>query len=82
MVYCKLSKIEVHEKERVGVYACGSSINDMSGMVEFYMNGRPPEILKQPESEPIRVSYLLRMWIKNRDKIVNGNFPEKMALEF
>ena len=77
MVYCNL----IETRNDSAVYNIGASVKDMTGEVVFYKGLREPEIIKQPEKEPIRMLSLARIYGKYRDEFAKGNFKEKLAYE-
>lgn len=77
MVYCKIKE----RKADMAVYNIGTRIDDMSGEVIFYKDGKEPALKKQAEKHPVRNAQIARLYIKYMDDFSSGSFADKLAIE-
>lgn len=77
MIYCNLK----NKTENSAVYSFGTTIEDITGEVEFYTDFTEPSILKQPSTGDVTVNMLNRLVIKYKSKFALGVFPDKLAYE-
>ena len=60
MIYCDLKQ----KKNTSAIYYFGSTINDISGEVEFYAEHKKPSIIKHPTQKPVAISLISKLYIK------------------
>lgn len=77
MIYCKLKE----NNGKSAIYLVGKTVSNISGEAEFYSTFKQPTILKQPKTEEISGNLLSKIVIKYKEKLLSGNFPEKMSFE-
>ena len=77
MVYCKLKSIENGR----ALYDYGADVNDMTGIIEVLQDGTPPKILRKPNNGSVRLAHIFAAYNKKKDKILRGDFPDKLSFE-
>ena len=77
MVYCRLKEI-INDK---ALYDCGKTTSNMTGIIEVYKDGRSPKVIKEPDGEHLRYTYVYAAYKKKQDAISRGEFPDKLSYE-
>ena len=62
-------------------YQFGPSPENMTGLVRIYPQAPRFAVEQQPIGQAIPDSLLVRVWLKYREQISKGAFPEKMAVQ-
>lgn len=77
MVYCNLKQ----KNDSSAVYLFGTSLNDITGEVEFSTALTTPQISKHPKTAETSATMLTKIAIKYKEKFSRGEFPEKLCYE-
>ena len=77
MVYCNL----IENKRKSAVYAFGASVDDMTGIIEFYDGLRMPNMIKQPKKTAVKLSDAFRIVIKYKRQFETSAYPERVSYE-
>lgn len=78
MVYCNLKE----KRSGSAIYLFGTTTADITGEVEFFVEYRKPNLLKQPAKASVSETVLFPLVAKYKKKFSNGIFPEKISHEY
>ena len=77
MIYCNLKQ----KKKGSATYSFGTTLEDITGEVEFYADFTQPTILKHPSTGEVTVNTLNRLVVKYKGLFAEDIFPDKIAYE-
>lgn len=77
MIYCNLKQ----KKNTSAIYYFGTSLNDMSGEVEFFSENKNPSIIKHPKTKLVASSLITKLFAKYKTDFSKGVYPQKISYE-
>ena len=77
MVYCKYNG----NGNGIVTYMFGGETDDITGIVNFRVDGREFEVVKDPDKSEVSMRSLIRLYGKYKSDFSKGNFKDKLSYE-